>query len=112
LANIEISKVKELNKSSFYFMSYFKQLGLSKGYKITYHTDLFQEYEDTEDKLKIDKITPIINAKDCTQEEFNLLLLKQKQNIATEEDIIRTTKQMYKTNVFYKCIFTNACIFV
>jgi hypothetical protein len=80
-------------------MSYFKQLGLSKGYKITYHTDLFQEYEDVEDKLKFDKITPIINAKDCTQEEFNLLLLKQKQNIATEEDIIRTTKQMYKTNL-------------
>jgi len=62
-------------------------------------TDLYQYLEKT--KIKIDSIfnkESILNAKDITNKEFEALLYKQKNNIATEADKLSIEKHCYKLN--------------
>lgn len=106
------NKVEELNKHSFYFMSYFKQLGLKKGYAITYYQpDMFAEETETETETEDDtesvvssvasaqqsKIRPLLDCDDIRDSmHFSELLEKKRRNKATTKDKLMIEKEMYK----------------
>jgi len=97
--NAIYNKIEDLNKNSYYFMAYFRQLGARKGYKIYDCNDLFLEEEDTEERDTRNKLKPILEAKDIDQEEFNVLLDKQRKNTDTEAEKMMIEKEMYKRDL-------------
>jgi hypothetical protein len=97
--NAIYNKIEDLNKNQYYFMSYLKHLGAKKGYKIYNCSDPFEEEEDTEEKDTRNKLKPILQALDVSQQTFNELLVKQKHDIDTEEDILMIEKAMYKRSL-------------
>ena len=74
-------------------------MGAKKGYKIYNCSDPFEEEEDTEEKDTRNKLKPILQALDVSQQTFNELLVKQKHNIDTEEDKLMIEKEIYKRDL-------------
>lgn len=91
--NYIYNKKEELMKDSpIFYLNYLKQLIENKGHSVVLYDDKTKE----KNKHKIDKVECMLSIKDICDNEFEYLMSKQRQSIATTKDKLKIKKHFLK----------------
>ena len=89
------NELENANKCSNFFVPYLIKLLTDKGHTYEYNNTKFSRKAINKDIILKDEI---IKAKDIDDKQLNILLSKQKGNMATHEDKMIIQKHLYKEN--------------
>lgn len=98
------NQVEDLNKNGKYFLPFFKQLGINKGFQF----ESIIKCEDTSIRQSnTGKYDQLIEAKDVDDDTFTYLFEKQKKGTAKKEDKIQIEKEIWKRRLGVKTLDEN-----
>lgn len=98
------NQVEDLNKNGKYFLPFFKQLGINKGFQF----ESIIKCEDTSIRQNnTGKYDQLIEAKDVDDDTFTYLFEKQKKGTAKKEDKIQIEKEIWKRRLGVKTLDEN-----
>ena len=98
------NQVEDLNKNGKYFLPFFKQLGINKGFQF----ESIIKGEDTSIRQSnTGKYDQLIEAKDVDDDMFKYLFEKQKKGTAKKEDKIQIEKEIWKRRLGVKTLDEN-----
>ncbi len=92
------NETENKNKQAHYFVPYLLQLLTNKGNTYEHYVNPNQQLPNKEiSKVEIMK-EELLQAENLTDEQYKILINKQKQNLATHIEKIQIEKHLYKTN--------------
>ena len=94
--NTIYNRTEELNKNKSYFLPYFKQLAINKGFQIKNIDDPFDEEEEELKNSNEGKYDELLNAPDIDSLQFKQLIKLQERGKAKRADKIKIEKEVYK----------------